>query len=114
MIYHTYDPFKLDAFYLQKMSQTKINPWNPFDHGICALTVQLYVMCNTYPNKVFWTIDEIYTVRYPNSDHDKSQTLSILRTNLKWLRSRGALEYRNDKSIRLIKYRLSSLINELC
>jgi hypothetical protein len=37
--------------------------------------------------------------------------MAILKNNLKWLKSKDAVEYPNNNSIKLVKYRLSSLID---
>ena len=73
--------------------------------------VQLYTMCTSNPTKETWSLDEIYEARYPNSTQDKSKTMEILKNNLKWLKSKDAVEYPNNDSIKLVKYRLSSLID---
>jgi hypothetical protein len=58
-----------------------------------------------------WSLDEIYEAQYPNSTQDKSKTMTILKNNLKWLKSKDAVEFPNNNSIKLVKYRLSSLID---
>jgi hypothetical protein len=93
------------------MQATKTIAFDPFKNGIQSLVVQLYTFCTSYPNKETWTIDEIYESRYPNSSHDRVKAMEILKNNLKWLKSKDAIEYPNNNSIKLVKYRLSSMID---
>ncbi|WP_458720473.1 hypothetical protein [Candidatus Nitrosocosmicus sp. R] len=93
------------------MQKTKTITFDPFKNGIDSFVVQLYTMCTSYPNKEIWSLDEIYEARYPNSTQDKSKTMTILKNNLKWLKSKDAVEFPNNNSVKLVKYRLSSLID---
>lgn len=93
------------------MQKTKTITFDPFKNGVESFVVQLYTMCTSYPDKETWSLDEIYKARYPNSTQDKSKTMAILKNNLKWLKSKDAVENPNDNSIKLVKYRLSSLID---
>ena len=93
------------------MQTTKTISFDAFKNGVDTLMVQLYTMCTSNPNKETWSLDEIYEARYPNFTHDKSKTMAILKNNLKWLKSKDAVEYPNNNSIKLVKYRLSSLID---
>lgn len=93
------------------MQKIKTLTSDPFKNGVDSFVVQLYTMCTSSPNKETWSLDEIYEARYPNSSQDKSKTMAILKNNLKWLKSKDAVEYPNNNSIKLIKYRLSSLID---
>jgi len=93
------------------MQTTKTIKSNPFKNGVDSFVVQLYTMCTSNPTKETWSLDEIYEARYPNSTQDKSKTMEILKNNLKWLKSKDAVEYPNNDSIKLVKYRLSSLID---
>ena len=88
--------------------------FDPYNNGIQSLVVQLYTFCTSNPNKEPWTLDEIYDKSYSNSSHDRLRTMEILKNNLKWLESKLAVTYERDDSIRLLKSRLSSLIDELC
>ena len=93
------------------MQKTKTIAFDPFKNGIDSFVVQLYTMCTSNPNKEIWSLDEIYKARYPNSAQDKSKTMTILKNNLKWLKSKDAVEFPNNNSVKLVKYRLSSLID---
>ena len=93
------------------MQTTKTIKFDPFKNGVDSFVVQLYTMCTSNPTKETWSLDEIYEARYPNSTQDKSKTMEILKNNLKWLKSKDAVEYPNNDSIKLVKYRLSSLID---
>ncbi len=93
------------------MQKTKTITFDPFKNGIDSFVVQLYTMCTSNPDKEIWSLDEIYEARYPNSTQDKSKTMTILKNNLKWLKSKDAVEFPNNNSIKLVKYRLSSLID---
>ncbi len=93
------------------MQRTKTIKSDPFKNGVDSFVVQLYTMCTSNPTKETWSLDEIYEARYPNSTQDKSKTMEILKNNLKWLKSKDAVEYPNNDSIKLVKYRLSSLID---
>ena len=93
------------------MQTTKTISFDPFKNGVDKLVVKLYTMCTSSPHKETWSLDEIYKARYPNSSEDKSKTMAILKNNLKWLKSKEAIEYPNDDSIKLVKYRLSSMID---
>ena len=93
------------------MQKTKTITFDPFKNGIDSFVVQIYTMCTSYPNKEIWSLDEIYEARYPNSTQDKSKTMTILKNNLKWLKSKDAVEFPTNNSIKLVKYRLSSLID---
>jgi hypothetical protein len=93
------------------MQKTKTITFDPYKNGVDGLVVQLYTLCNSNPNKETWSLDEIYETRYPNSTQDKSKTMETLKNNLKWLKSKEAVEYPNNNSIKLVKYRLSSLID---
>lgn len=95
------------------MQKPKPTTFNPYDNGIQPLVVQLYTFCTSNPNKETWTIDEIYDKRYPSSGHDRAKTMEILKKNLKWLESKLAITYESNTSIRLLKFRLSSLIDEM-
>ena len=95
------------------MPKSKPTTFDPYNNGIQSLVVQLFTFCTSNPNKKTWTIDEIYDKRYPNSGHDRVKTMEILKKNLKWLESNLAVTYESDKSIRLLKFRLSSLIDEM-
>lgn len=95
------------------MQKSKPATFNPYDNGIQPLVVQLYTFCTTNPNKETWSIDEIYDKRYSNSGHDRVKTMEILKKNLKWLESKLAVIYESNTSIRLLKSRLSSLIDEM-
>lgn len=93
------------------MQETKTITFDPFKNGVDTLVVQLYTMCTSNPNKETWSINEIYDTRYPDASHDRSKTMVILKNNIKWLKSKDAVEYQNNNSIKLVKYRLSSLID---
>ena len=93
------------------MQTTKTIKFDPFKNGVDSFVVQLYTMCTSNPTKETWSLDEIYKARYPNSTQDKSKNMTILKNNLKWLKSKEVIEYPNNNSIKLIKYRLSSLID---
>lgn len=93
------------------MQATKTIAFDPFKNGVDGLVVQLYTMCTSNPNKETWSLDEIYKAKYPVTIHDRSKTMTILKNNLKWLKSKDAIEYPNNNSIKLVKYRLSSLID---
>ena len=93
------------------MRATKTISFDPFKNGVDTLVVQLYTMCTSNPNKETWSLDEIYEAKYPNTIHDRSKTMTILKNNLKWLKSKDAIEYPNNNSIKLVKYRLSSMID---
>lgn len=93
------------------MQTSKTITFDPFKNGVDSLVVQLYTMCTSNPNKETWSLDEIYEARYPASTHDKSKNMAILKNNLKWIKSKEAVEYQNNNSIKLVKYRLSSLID---
>ncbi len=93
------------------MQTTKTVTFDPFKNGVYSLMVQLYTMCTSNPNKETWSLVEIYEARYASSTQDKSKNMAILKNNLKWLKSKEALEYPNNNSIKLVKYRLSSLID---
>ncbi|HEU5119907.1 MAG TPA: hypothetical protein VFT71_02875 [Candidatus Nitrosocosmicus sp.] len=95
------------------MPKSKPTSFDPFNNGIQSLVVQLFTFCTSNPNKEIWTIDEIYNERYPNSTHDRVKTMEILKKNLKWLESKQAIIYQSSSSIRLLKFRLSSLIDEI-
>ena len=95
-------------FYLVIMQKTKTTTFDPFKNGVESFVVQLYTMCTSNPNLEFrW----IYEAQYPNSTQDKSKTMTILKNNLKWLKSKDAVEFPTNDSIKLVKYRLSSLID---
>ncbi|TVP40152.1 hypothetical protein [Candidatus Nitrosocosmicus arcticus] len=86
--------------------------FDPSKNGVDALVVQLYTMCTSNPNKETWRIDEVYDAWYPDATtHDRAKTMVILKNNLKWLKSKAAVGYQNNNSIKLVKYRLSSLID---
>jgi hypothetical protein len=68
-------------------------------------------MCTSNPNKETRSLDEIYQAKCHDTIHDRSKTMMILKNNLKWLTSKDAIEYPNNNSIKLVKYRLSSLID---
>jgi len=87
--------------------------FDPYNNGIQSLVVQLYTFWSSNPNKETWSINEIYDKRYPNSTHDKVKTMEILKKNLKWLESKQAVIYESNTSIKLLRYRLSSLIDEM-
>jgi hypothetical protein len=93
------------------MQTTKTISFDPFKNGVDTLVVQLYTMCTSKPNKETWSLDEIYEAKYDDTIHDRSKTMTILKNNLKWLKSKDAIEYPNNNSIKLVKYRLSSLID---
>ena len=93
------------------MRATKTITFDPFKNGVDRLVVQLYTMCTSNPNKGTWSLDEIYEAKYPGTIHDRLKTMTILKNNLKWLKSKEAIEYPNNNSIKLVKYRLSSLID---
>ncbi|MDF0679847.1 MAG: hypothetical protein P0116_02655 [Candidatus Nitrosocosmicus sp.] len=93
------------------MQKTKTVSFDPFKNGVDSFVVQLYTMCTSNPDKETWSLDEIYEARYPNSTQDKSKNMVILKNSLKWLKSKEVIEYPNNNSIKLIKYRLSSLID---
>lgn len=95
------------------MPKSKDVKFNPYDNGIQPLVVQLFTFCTSNPNKETWNIDEIYDRRYPDPGHDRAKTMEILKKNLKWLESKLAVIYESNTSIRLLKYRLSSLIDEM-
>lgn len=87
--------------------------FEPFKNGIESLTIQLYTYCTSNPNKETWAIDEIYNKRYFNARLNRIKMMEILKNNLKWLESKQAIEYKSNDAIKLLKYRLSSLIDEL-
>jgi hypothetical protein len=90
------------------------NAINPHKNGIDNLVVHLYTMNSSNPKKEFWTIDEIFNDLYPNANiSEKSKIVPVLRTNLEWIKSKKALEIKNKKSVKPIRFRLSSLIDEL-
>jgi hypothetical protein len=93
------------------MQTTKTFSFDPFKNGVDTLVVQLYTMCTSNPNKETWSLDEIYQAKYHDTIHDRSKTMMILKNNLKWLKSKDAIEYPNNNSIKLVKYRLSILID---
>ena len=93
------------------MQTTKNITFDPFKNGVDTLVVKLYTMCTSSPHKETWSLDEIYQANYNDTIHDKSKTMMILKNNLKWLKSKDAIEYPNNTSIKLVKYRLSSLID---
>lgn len=93
------------------MQTTKTISFDLFKNGIDILAVQIYTMYTSNPNKETWSLDEIYQAKYPDTIHDRSKTMMILKNNLKWLKSKDAIEYPNNTSIKLVKYRLSSLID---
>ena len=93
------------------MQKTKTITFDPFKNGVDSFVVQLYTMCTSNPYKETWSLDEIYKARYPNSTQDKSKNMAILKNSLKWLKSKEVIEYQNNNSIKLIKYRLSSMID---
>ena len=93
------------------MQKTKTITFDPFKNGIDSFVVQIYTMCTSNPDKEIWSLVEIYEARYPNSTQDKSKTMTILKNNLKCLESKDAVEFPNNNSIKLVKYRLSSLID---
>ena len=95
------------------MQKAKTITFDPYKNGVDNLVVQLYTLCTSYPDKEYWTLDEIYEVRYQNTNQDKSKTMEILKNNLKWLKSKEAVEYPNNNSIKLVKYRLSSIIDRV-
>jgi len=93
------------------MQTTKTITFDPFKNGVDTLVVQLYTMCTSNPKKETWSLDEIYQAKCHDTIHDRSKTMTILKNNLKWLKSKDAIEYPNINSIKLVKYRLSSLID---
>ena len=93
------------------MQKTKTITFDPHKNGVDSFVVQLYTLCTSNPNKETWSLDEIYEARYPDSTEDKSKAMAILKNNLKWLKSQEAVEYPSNDSIKLVKYRLSSLID---
>lgn len=93
------------------MQTTKTISFDLFKNGIDILAVQIYTMYTSNPNKETWSLDEIYQAKYPDTIHDRSKTMMILKNNLKWLKSKDAIEYPNNTSIKLVKYRLSSLVD---
>ena len=93
------------------MQETKTIIFDPFKNGVDRLVVQLYTMCTSNPNKETWSFDETYEAKYHDTIHDRSKTMTILKNNLKWLTSKEAVEYPNKNSIKLVKYRLRSLID---
>ena len=93
------------------MQKTKTITFDPFKNGIDSFVVQIYTMCTSNPDKEIQSLVEIYEARYPNFTQDKSKTMTILKNNLKWLESKDAVEFPNNNSIKLVKYRLSSLID---
>ena len=93
------------------MQATKTITFDPFKNGVDTLVVQLYTMCTSNPKKETWSLDEIYEAKYPGTKQDRSKTMTILKNNLKWLKSKEAIEYPSNNSIKLIKYRLSSLVD---
>jgi hypothetical protein len=67
-------------------------------------------MCTSNPKKETWSLDEIYQAvpwhySWQVKNHDDP------KNNLKWLKSKDAIEYPNNNSIKLVKYRLSILID---
>lgn len=87
---------------------------DPHKNGIGSLVVHLYTLSSSNPKKEFWTVEEICDEMYPNvSSTEKANTVSALRTNLAWIKSKKALETRGKNSIKPIGFRLSSLIDEL-
>ena len=87
---------------------------DPHKNGIGTLVVHLYTLSASNPKKEFWTIEEIYDEMYSNiKSKEKTENVSVLRTNLEWIKSKKALEIRGKKSIKPIGFRLSSLIDEL-
>jgi hypothetical protein len=95
------------------MQATKSLTFDLFKNGVDRLVVQLYTMCTSNPNKETWSLDEIDEAKYHDTIHDRSKTMTILKNNLKWLKSKEAVEYPNNNSIKLVKYRLSSLIDRI-
>ena len=90
------------------------NAINPHKNGISNLVVHLYTMNTSNPRKEFWTVDEICNELYPNvNTSEKSKIVSDLMVNLEWIKSKKALEIKNKKSVKPIRFRLSSLIDEL-
>lgn len=75
------------------MQATKTITFDPLKNGVDGLVVQLYTMCTSNPNKETWSLDEIYKAKYPDTVHDKAKTMTILKNNLKWLKSKDAIEY---------------------
>jgi hypothetical protein len=93
------------------MQTTKTLSFDLFKNGIDTLAVQLYTMYTSNPNKETWSLDEIYQAKYHDTIHDRSKTMTILKNNLTWLKSKDAIEYPNNNSIKLVKYRLRGLID---
>ena len=90
------------------------NAVDPHKNGISNLVVHLYTMNKSNPKKEFWTIDEIYNELYPNTNSsEKTKIVSALKTKLEWIKNKKALEIKNQKSVKPIGFRLSSLIDEL-
>jgi hypothetical protein len=85
------------------MQTTKTLSFDLFKNGIDTLAVQLYTMYTSNPNKETWSLDEIYQAKYHDTIHDRSKTMTILKNNLKWLKSKDAIEYPNNNSIKLVK-----------
>ena len=92
------------------MQKNKTITFNPFKNGIDGFVVQLYTMCTSNPEKEIRSLDEIYEASN-QIPQDKSKTMTILKNNLKWLTSKDAVEFPNNNSVKLVKYRLSSLID---
>ena len=86
---------------------------NPHRNGIASLVVHLFAINSSQPGKDYWTLEEIYNDLYPQGNKEKAKSISILLNNLKWIKSKKAIEFKNSSSIRLNKYRLSTLIDEM-
>jgi len=95
------------------MQKARTITFDPYKNGVDNLVVELYTLCTSYPNKESWTLDEIFEASYHSTNQDKSKTMEILKNNLKWLKSKEAVEYPNNNSIKLVKYRLSSIIDRV-
>ena len=64
------------------MQTTKTISFDLFKNGIDTLAVQIYTMYTSNPNKETWSLDEIYQAKYPDTIHDRSKTMMILKNNL--------------------------------
>lgn len=64
------------------MQTIKTISFDLFKNGIDTLAVQIYTMYTSNPNKETWSLDEIYQAKYPDTIHDRSKTMMILKNNL--------------------------------